>query len=96
MLESHADAAGKLAGVAEIVEVEGGEKSKTLEMFGRLCAMLADRRADRKSAVAAFGGGVVGDLSGFVAASYMRGVDFYQIPTTLLAAVDSSVGGKPA
>ena len=94
VLESHADAAGKLAEVAEIVELEGGEKTKTLEMFGGLCAALADRRADRKSAVAAFGGGVVGDLSGFVAASYMRGVDFYQIPTTLLAAVDSSVGGK--
>lgn len=52
--------------------------------------------ADRKSVVIALGGGVVGDLAGFAAAIYMRGIRFIQVPTTLLAMVDSSVGGKPA
>jgi 3-dehydroquinate synthase len=74
--------------------VPDGEDSKSPEMFAKLLAELAQNNLDRKSAVLALGGGVVGDLAGFVAASYMRGIAFYQIPTTLLAMVDSSVGGK--
>lgn len=74
--------------------VPDGEDSKSPEMFATLLAELAQNNLDRKSAVIALGGGVVGDLAGFVAASYMRGLTFYQIPTTLLAMVDSSVGGK--
>lgn len=74
--------------------VPDGEDSKSPEMFAKLLAALAQNNLDRKSAVIALGGGVVGDLAGFVAASYMRGIAFYQIPTTLLAMVDSSVGGK--
>jgi 3-dehydroquinate synthase len=74
--------------------VPDGEDSKSSEMFAKLLAELAQHNLDRKSAVLALGGGVVGDLAGFVAASYMRGIAFYQIPTTLLAMVDSSVGGK--
>jgi 3-dehydroquinate synthase len=74
--------------------VPHGEDSKSPEMFAKLLAELAQNTLDRKSAVLALGGGVVGDLAGFVAASYMRGIAFYQLPTTLLAMVDSSVGGK--
>jgi 3-dehydroquinate synthase len=74
--------------------VPDGEDSKSPEMFAKLLAELARNNLDRKSAVIALGGGVVGDLAGFVAASYMRGIAFYQLPTTLLAMVDSSVGGK--
>jgi 3-dehydroquinate synthase len=74
--------------------VPDGEDSKSPEMFSQLLTELAQANLDRKSAVLALGGGVVGDLAGFIAASYMRGLAFYQIPTTLLAMVDSSVGGK--
>ena len=74
VLESHADAAGKLAGVAEIVEVEGGEKSKTLEMFGRLCALREERGSDTKSVGAAVGAAFAVDAQIFAAASRMRGV----------------------
>jgi 3-dehydroquinate synthase len=77
-----------------IHSVPDGEDSKSPETFAKLLAELAQNNLDRKSAVLALGGGVVGDLAGFVAASYMRGIAFYQIPTTLLAMVDSSVGGK--
>ncbi|MGL4611185.1 MAG: 3-dehydroquinate synthase [Trueperaceae bacterium] len=74
--------------------VPNGEESKSSEMFARLLSELARENLDRKSAVLALGGGVVGDLAGFVAASYMRGIAFYQIPTNVLSMVDSSVGGK--
>ncbi len=94
VLKKHPEKAELLKSVAKIIEVDGGEKSKSIRKFGELCSRLADMKADRKSALVALGGGVVGDLTGFVSASYMRGVDFYQIPTTLLAMVDSSVGGK--
>jgi 3-dehydroquinate synthase len=80
--------------IVSVHTVPDGEDSKSAEMFAKLLAELARANLDRKSAVIALGGGVVGDLAGFVAASYMRGIAFYQIPTTLLAMVDSSVGGK--
>lgn len=76
------------------VIVENGEKAKCFRNFENICSALAKANVDRKGAVFAVGGGVVGDLAGFSAASYMRGIDFYQVPTTLLAMVDSSVGGK--
>jgi len=76
--------------------VPPGETSKSLAMASRLYDDFAGAGADRKSVVVALGGGVVGDLAGFAAATYMRGIPYVQIPTTLLADVDSSVGGKVA
>ena len=73
-----------------------GESEKTLARFGEAIAALAELRANRDATVVALGGGVVGDLAGFAAACWMRGVAFVQMPTTLLAMVDSSVGGKTA
>ncbi|MBI4382970.1 MAG: 3-dehydroquinate synthase [Nitrospinae bacterium] len=77
-------------------EVAEGEASKSLEVAGRLFDRLVEFGCDRQSVLVALGGGVVGDLTGFVAATFMRGVPFVQVPTTLLAQVDSSVGGKTA
>jgi 3-dehydroquinate synthase len=74
--------------------VPAGETAKSLNVVGDCYDALAAHRLERKSFVIALGGGVVGDLAGFVAATYLRGVDFVQVPTTLLAQVDSSVGGK--
>jgi 3-dehydroquinate synthase len=74
--------------------VPAGEASKSLEMVGRLYDRLADLPADRSTLVVAVGGGVVGDLAGFAAATYNRGLPLFMVPTTLLAMVDSSVGGK--
>jgi len=76
--------------------VPSGEGSKTLAGAGQLCEQLAEAGLDRSSVVFAVGGGMVGDLAGFVAAVYMRGLDFVQVPTSLLAQVDASVGGKVA
>lgn len=73
-----------------------GEASKTLDTYGRLLNFLCERHLTRTDPVLALGGGVVGDLAGFAAATYLRGVPFVQVPTTLLAMVDSSVGGKTA
>lgn len=74
--------------------VPPGEGAKSVEWFGRVCERAAEAKLDRSSAVLAVGGGVVGDLAGFVAAAFLRGVRLVQIPTTLLAMVDSAVGGK--
>jgi 3-dehydroquinate synthase len=74
--------------------VPDGEEFKNMESVGRIYEALLQTRLDRKSAVIALGGGVVGDIAGFAASTYMRGIDFVQVPTTLLAQVDSSVGGK--
>ena len=71
-----------------------GEESKCMATFAALQEFLAENRLSRKDGIVALGGGVTGDLAGFAAATYLRGIDFVQIPTTLLAAVDSSVGGK--
>ena len=78
----------------EVLEIRDGERYKTLATVGDLAARLVRRGADRRSALLALGGGVVGDVTGFTAAIYMRGIPVVQIPTTLLAQVDASVGGK--
>ena len=76
--------------------IPAGEGSKTLDMFGKIAKAMLDSGCDRQTTVVAIGGGVAGDLAGFVAATYMRGVKWVNVPTTLLAQVDSSVGGKTA
>ena len=78
----------------ETLLVPAGEQHKRLSTLERLCEELAAHKADRDSLLIALGGGVIGDLCGFLAAVYMRGIRFVQVPTTLLAQVDSSVGGK--
>lgn len=80
----------------DILPVPQGEAQKTLETAGRLYYALTACSVERTTPILALGGGVIGDLVGFVAATYLRGVPFVQIPTTLLAQVDSSVGGKVA
>ena len=77
-----------------VLIVEPGEASKSVDIAGDLWNTMLEEGADRESIVVAVGGGVVGDLAGWVAASFARGVPFFQVPTTLLAQVDSSVGGK--
>lgn len=72
----------------------GGEEYKTLSTVQKCYEFLIENRVDRKDVLIALGGGVVGDLTGFVAATYLRGIDFIQVPTTLLAQLDSSIGGK--
>ena len=79
--------------VAEVV-LPDGEEFKTLDTLNKVFDALLSRRFDRRCTLLALGGGVIGDITGFAAASYQRGVDFIQVPTTLLAQVDSSVGGK--
>lgn len=73
---------------------DAGEASKNLDVVKKLYTFLIEEKFDRKDVMFALGGGVVGDLTGFTAATYLRGIDFVQIPTSLLAMVDSSVGGK--
>ena len=77
-----------------VLSVAAGEQSKTIETANTLWETLLEDGVDRKSVLVAVGGGVVGDLGGFVAATYARGIRFFQVPTSLLAQVDSSVGGK--
>ena len=76
--------------------LQHGEKAKSLQNFQKILNFLADNNFDRTDLIIAVGGGVVGDISGYVASSYLRGIEFVQVPTTLLAQVDSSVGGKTA
>ena len=90
-LEAQLSAAGMT--VARIV-VPPGEGSKSFASFERVCDALIAAKIERNDLIVAFGGGVVGDLAGYAAASVRRGLDFVQVPTTLLAQVDSSVGGK--
>ena len=80
----------------DIIEVPEGESSKNLGQAEKLYDRLLEFNCDRKSVLVALGGGVIGDLVGFVAATYQRGIPFIQVPTTLLSQVDSSVGGKTA
>jgi len=83
----------QLEGLDSIV-LKPGEHTKSMSSYEDLCRTLVQKGATRKSKLVAFGGGVIGDLVGFVAATYMRGIDYIQVPTTLLAQIDSSVGGK--
>ncbi|WP_018952770.1 3-dehydroquinate synthase [Thioalkalivibrio sulfidiphilus] len=78
----------------DTVILPDGEEYKTLETLNQVYTALLEARFDRKATLVALGGGVIGDITGFAAASYQRGVDFIQVPTTLLSQVDSSVGGK--
>lgn len=77
-----------------LITVPGGEETKSFPVFADVCEQLLGFGVERRDMLVAFGGGVVGDLAGYVAASVLRGIDFIQIPTTVLAQVDSSVGGK--
>ncbi len=86
---------GQHCGV-HLMVVEPGESAKRFEVYQTLCEKLLEAGADRTSVVVALGGGVIGDLAGFVAATFARGIPYVQVPTTLLAQVDSSVGGKVA
>lgn len=81
---------------SESIIIKAGESSKSFESLEKICEEILAKGVDRKSLIIAFGGGVIGDLAGFIASILLRGIDFIQIPTTLLAAVDSSVGGKTA
>ena len=74
--------------------IPAGEENKNLDEIKKVYAYLIDNKMDRKTVLVALGGGVIGDMTGFVAATFLRGVDFIQIPTTLLAQADSSIGGK--
>lgn len=78
----------------DFIDVPQGEKFKSFEMAGRLLDYILSNRLERKDTIIALGGGVIGDLAGFVASIYLRGINFVQIPTSLLAQVDASVGGK--
>ena len=80
----------------EVIEVPEGESSKSLQQAELIYDRMLEMKCDRKSFLIALGGGVIGDLTGFIAATYQRGIPFIQIPTTLLSQVDSSVGGKTA
>jgi 3-dehydroquinate synthase len=92
-----AEAALALGGIAAtVVTVPAGESSKSFAVFEHVCEALIAARIERGDLVVALGGGVVGDLAGFAAAVVRRGLDYVQVPTTLLAQVDSSVGGKTA
>ena len=94
--EGYAETVAKQCKNPIICTVKSGEGSKSLEVFGELLQKMLDNNFSRKDCVVAVGGGVVGDLSGFAASAYMRGIDFYNIPTTLLSQIDSSIGGKTA
>src|SRR5262249_58609135 len=90
-------AALERAGIgAEVVALPPGEATKNFAELERLCDALLAKRIERGDMIVAFGGGVIGDLAGFAAGVVLRGIDYVQVPTTLLAQVDSSVGGKTA
>ncbi|MBL7014726.1 MAG: 3-dehydroquinate synthase [Candidatus Marinimicrobia bacterium] len=78
----------------DYITVPTGETAKSILEFNRIISQMIEMKCDRSTTILALGGGVVGDAAGFVASSFMRGIDYYQIPTTLLAMVDSSIGGK--
>lgn len=92
----YARAVAASAREAKIITVSMGEGSKSLSTLERVLMAMCDFKMTRGDCAVAVGGGVVGDLVGFAAASYMRGIDFYNVPTTVLSEVDSSIGGKTA
>ena len=94
--EGYADALAAQCFRPVIHTIPHGEESKSISLFGELLGVMLENGFTRKDCVAAVGGGVVGDLAGFSASAYMRGIDFYNIPTTVLSQVDSSIGGKTA
>lgn len=79
-----------------IYKIPAGESSKSLASYEKILKFLIEKRFTRTDCIIALGGGVVGDLAGFVASTYMRGIDFYNVPTSLLSQIDSSIGGKTA
>ncbi len=79
---------------AEIIEINSGEENKTIDICYQIWSTLSDYKADRNSLLINLGGGVITDMGGFIASTYKRGIDFINIPTTLLAQIDASVGGK--
>jgi len=83
-------------GDVEVLAIEAGEASKSLAVYSQICEDLVGRGLDRGSALVALGGGVVGDITGFVAATLFRGIPFVQLPTTLVAMTDAAIGGKTA
>ncbi len=94
--EEYARTVAKGFDFSVIKTIPQGEKSKSFDTYKELLAVMCENDFSRKDCIVAVGGGVVGDLSGFAASSYMRGITFYNIPTTLLSQVDSSIGGKTA
>lgn len=92
--QAQAATLARIAGGAPVLSVPAGEAAKSAGELARVWDFLAAEKLDRGGVVIAFGGGVIGDLAGFAAASYLRGIECQQVPTTLLAMVDSSVGGK--
>ncbi len=94
--KEYARAVAACAESSLIVTVPEGEGSKSIETYGELLRKMVEFGLTRTDCAVAVGGGVVGDLTGFLASSYMRGIDFYNIPTTMLSQLDSSIGGKTA
>ena len=94
--ERYASAVAAACREPHVVVVPMGEVNKTIPVWQRLLCTMLEKRFDRHDCIVAVGGGLVGDLAGFAAACYMRGIDFYNVPTTLLAGVDASIGGKTA
>lgn len=94
--KEYAETVAKQCKQGFICTVEMGEASKSIDVFQKLLEIMLNNGFSRNDCVVAVGGGVVGDLSGFAASAYMRGIDFYNIPTTLLSQIDSSIGGKTA
>lgn len=90
----YAETVAKQCGEPFVVTVPCGEESKSLDTFELLQKTMLENGFSRKDCAVAVGGGVIGDLTGFAASAYMRGIDFYNIPTTVLSQVDSSIGGK--
>ncbi|HTX66571.1 MAG TPA: 3-dehydroquinate synthase [Opitutaceae bacterium] len=94
LADRQAAALEAMAGAAPRLALPAGEEGKTAETVARVWGFLAAQQLDRTGVLLVVGGGVIGDVGGFAAASYLRGIDYVQVPTTLLAMVDSSVGGK--
>lgn len=93
---AYVQAVAAAAKAPTVVTLPEGEATKSIASFERLLRVMLEGGFTRRDCVVAVGGGVIGDLAGFVASAYMRGVDFYNVPTTLLSQVDSSIGGKVA